>query len=84
MTTQITRIRQFDGSEILKKHSVDSTLPYLGPNLTTVLSGVTDPIFVIKRIDNNGNAYLFTLQAKPSAKFAVKYEVYRLVLFGKQ
>jgi hypothetical protein len=82
--TQITRTRNQDGSQTLRKHSDGSTLSYSGPNLTTMLSGVTDPIFVLKRIDNNGNSYPFTFQAKPSAKFAVKYEVYRLVLFGKQ
>jgi hypothetical protein len=62
--TQITRIRNFDGSQTLRKHSDGSTLPYSGPNLTTMLSGVTDPIFVLKRIDNNGNPYPFTLQAR--------------------
>jgi hypothetical protein len=69
MVTQITRIRQSDGSEILKKHSDGSTLPYSGANLTTMLSGVTDPIFVLKRIDNNGNAYPFTLQARDQTEF---------------
>ena len=52
MTTQITRIRQFDDSQILKKHSDGSTLSYSGPNLTTMLSGVTNPIYAPKRIDN--------------------------------
>ncbi|MGB7556991.1 MAG: hypothetical protein WBM37_00595 [Nitrososphaeraceae archaeon] len=49
--TQITRIRNFDGSQTLRKHSDGSTLPYSGPNLTTMLSGVTDPIYVLQRIN---------------------------------
>jgi hypothetical protein len=67
--TQITRIRNFDGSQTLRKHSDGSTLPYLGPNLITMLSGVTDLIFVLKRIENNGNAYSFTLQARNQTEF---------------
>jgi hypothetical protein len=34
-----------------------------------MLSGVTDPIFVFKRIDNNANAYPFTLQARNQTGF---------------
>jgi hypothetical protein len=67
--TQITRIRNFDGSQTLRKHSDGSILPYSGPNLTTMLSGVTDPVFVLKRIDNNGNAYPFTLEARNQTEF---------------
>jgi hypothetical protein len=69
--TQITRIRNFDGSQTSHKHSDGSTSPYLGPNLTTMLSGVTDPIFVLKQIDNNGLAYPFTLQARDQTEFTV-------------
>jgi hypothetical protein len=69
MTTQITRIRNFDGSQTLRKHSDGNTLPYSGPNLTTMLSGVTDPVFVLKRIDNNGDPYPFTLQARDQTEF---------------
>ena len=47
--TQITRRKNADTSETLKKHSDGSTLPYSGPNLTTMLSGVTDPLFVIQK-----------------------------------
>jgi hypothetical protein len=54
---------------ILKKNSDGSTLTYSGPNLTTMLSRVTDSIFVLKRIDNNGNAYPFTLQARNQTEF---------------
>ncbi|HEX2305726.1 MAG TPA: hypothetical protein VHH33_05520 [Nitrososphaeraceae archaeon] len=67
--TQIIRIRQFDNSQILKKHSDGSTLPYSGPNLTTMLIGVTDPIFVLQRIDANGNSYPFTLQDRNQTEF---------------
>ncbi|MGA8105005.1 MAG: hypothetical protein WB815_00015 [Nitrososphaeraceae archaeon] len=70
MATQITRVlRKADDSQILKKHSDGSTLPYSGPNLTTMLSGVTDPIFVLQRIDANGNPYPFTLQARDQTEF---------------
>jgi hypothetical protein len=34
-----------------------------------MLSGVTNPIYVLKRIDNNGNAYPFTLQARDQTEF---------------
>jgi len=44
-------------------------LPYSGANVTTMLSGVTDPIFVLKRVDNNGNPYPFTLQARDQTEF---------------
>ena len=64
VTTQITRIRNSDGSQTLKKQIDGGTLPYSEANLTTLLSGVTNPIYVLKRIDNNGNAYPFTLQAR--------------------
>jgi hypothetical protein len=48
-TTQITRVlRKVDDSQILKKHSDGSTLPYSGPNLTLMLSGITDPVFVLE------------------------------------
>jgi hypothetical protein len=68
--TQITRVlRKVDDSQILKKHSDGSTLPYSGPNLTTMLSGVTDPIFVLQRIDANGISYPFTLQARNQTEF---------------
>lgn len=69
VTTQITRRRNADGSQTLTKHIDGSTLPYSGPNLTTLLAGVTNPIFVLKRIDNSGNAYPYTLQARNQAEF---------------
>lgn len=67
--TQITRIRNFDGSQTLRKHSDGSTLPYSGPNLTTMLSGVTDPLFVLQRIDAAGNKYPFTFVARNQTEF---------------
>ena len=75
---------------ILKKNSDGSTLPYSGPNLTTMLSGVTDPIFVLQRIDANGNPYPFALQARNQTEFTGVFEtVWNLLLsnpdqpFGK-
>jgi hypothetical protein len=67
--TQITRIRNQDGSQTLRKHIDGTTLPYSIPNVTSMLAGVTDPLFVLKRIDNNGNAYPFTLQARNQTEF---------------
>ena len=46
MHSQITRIRNKDNSETLKRLSDGLTLAYSGPNLTTMLSGITDPLFV--------------------------------------
>jgi hypothetical protein len=74
VTTQITRIRNSDGSQTLKKHIDGSTLPYSEPNLTTMLSGVTNPIYVLKRVDNNGNGYPFTLQARDQTEFKADFE----------
>ena len=75
---------------ILKKHSDGSTLPYSGPNLTSILSGVTDPLFVLQRIDANGNPSPFALQARNQTEFTGVFEtVWNLLLsnpdqpFGK-
>ena len=54
MHSQITRIRNKDGFETLKRRSDGLTLAYSAPNLTTMLTGITDPLYVLKRIDNNG------------------------------
>jgi hypothetical protein len=63
MVTQITHVlRKVDDSQILKKEG--TTLPYSGPNLTTMLSGVTDAVFVLQRVDANGNSYPYTSQAR--------------------
>ena len=76
--TQITRIRNFDGFQTLRKHSDDSTLPYSGPNLTTMLSGVTDHLYVLKRIDDNGttegSTYPFKFVARDQTEFTGDFE----------
>jgi hypothetical protein len=69
MPTQITRIRNSDGSQTLRRHSDGTTLPYSEANLTTLLSGVPNPIFVLMRIDTHDLAYPFTLQARSRAEF---------------
>jgi hypothetical protein len=80
VTTQITRIRNSDGSQTLKKHSDGTTMTYSEPNLTTMLSGVTNPIYVLKRIDNNGNE--FTLQARDQTEFKADFETTWTLLLG--
>ena len=73
MHSQITRIRNKDGSESLKRRSDSLTLAYSAPNLTTVLTGVTDPLFVLKRIDDNGTTdgitYPFKYVARDQTEF---------------
>ena len=63
--TQITRIKNADNSETLKKHSDGTTVPYSIPNLTTMLIGVTDPVFVLQRINTSG----YTYQARNQTEF---------------
>jgi hypothetical protein len=46
----------------LSENSDGSTLPYSGPNLATMLSGVMDPVFGLERVDIKGNPYPFTLK----------------------
>jgi hypothetical protein len=55
-----------------------------------MLTGVTDPIFVLQQIDANGNPYPFTLQARDQTEFTGDHEtVWNLLLsspaqpFGK-
>jgi formylmethanofuran dehydrogenase subunit E-like metal-binding protein len=69
VTTQITRRKNADTSETLIKHIDGTTLPYSGANLTTMLSGVTNPIFALQRIGANNNSYPFTLQARNQTEF---------------
>jgi hypothetical protein len=73
MHSQITRIRNKDGYETLKRRSDGLTLAYSGPNLTTILTGVTDPLFVLKRIDDNGTTegctYPFKYVARDQTEF---------------
>jgi hypothetical protein len=64
VTTQITRRKNADTSETLRKHTDGSELPYSAPNLTTMLSGVTDPIFVLHKV-----GYPFTFQARDEEEF---------------
>ena len=73
MHSQITRIRNKNGSETLKRRSDGLTLAYSAPNLTTILTGVTDPLFVLKRIDDNGTTdgitYPFKYGARDQTEF---------------
>jgi hypothetical protein len=64
VTTQITRRKNSDNSETLRKHSDGSELPYSGPNLITMLSGVTDPIFVLQKV-----GYPFTFLVRDQSEF---------------
>jgi hypothetical protein len=61
---QIIRRKNADTSETLIRKSDGTTLPYSGPNLTTILSGVTDPLFVIQKV-----GYPFTYQARNQTEF---------------
>ena len=74
VTTQITRIKNADNSETLKKHIDGTTLPYTIPNLTTMLSGVTDPVFVLQRVNAAGLSYPFTFQARDQTEFTGDFE----------
>ena len=69
MKTGDTQIRKVDDSQILKKHSDGTTLLYSIPNLTTMLVGVTDPLYDLKRIDDNGNPYPHTYRARDQTEF---------------
>ena len=68
MHSQIGRIRNKDGSERLKRRSDGLTLAYSAPNLTTILTGVTDPLLVLKRIDDNGTTEGITYPFKYGAR----------------
>jgi hypothetical protein len=68
MHSQITRTKHKDGSETLKRRSDGFTLAYSPPNLTAMLVGVTDPLFVFKRIDNNGTTEGSTYPYKYAAR----------------
>jgi hypothetical protein len=58
-TTQITRIKNADNSETLKRQTDGATLPYSEGNLTTLLTGYTNPTYVLKNKD-----YPYTFQAR--------------------
>jgi hypothetical protein len=69
MPTQITRIKNTDGTETLRRHSDGTTMSYSTANVTTLISGQPTPIvFVLKRVDNN-YPYPFTLQARDQTEF---------------
>jgi hypothetical protein len=62
--TQITRRKNADTSEQLIRKSDGLTLAYSAPNLTTMLSGVTEPLFVLQKV-----GYPFTYQARNQTEF---------------
>jgi hypothetical protein len=47
-----------------------------------MLSGVTDPIFVLQRIGANGISYPFTLQARDQTEFTTAYFETGLFVFS--
>ena len=67
--TQITRRKNTDTSEQLIRKSDGLTLPYSGPNLTTMLSGVTDPLFVLQKV-----GHPFTYQARNQTEFTQTFD----------
>jgi hypothetical protein len=69
MATQITRRKNADTTETLRKHSDGTELPYSGPNVTTILSGVTDPLFVLQKV-----GYPFTFQARNQTEFTQTFD----------
>ena len=66
---QITRRKNADTSEQLIRKSDGLTLTYSGPNLTTMLSGVTDPLFVLQKV-----VYPFTYQARNQTEFTQTFD----------
>ena len=69
MVTQITRRKNADTSEQLIRKSDGLTLSYSGPNLTTMLSRVTDPLFVLQQV-----GYPFTFQARNQTEFTQTFD----------
>ena len=82
MHSQITRIKNKDASETLKRRSDGLTLAYSAPNLTTMLTGVTDPLFVLKRIDNNGTTQGITYPFKYGQEIRENLPLLVSILFG--
>ena len=66
---QITRRKNADTSEQLIRKSDGLTLSYSEPNLTTMLSGVTDPLFVLQRV-----GYPFAYQARNQTEFTQTFD----------
>ena len=83
---QITRRKNADTSEQLIRKSDGSTLPYSAPNLTTILSGVSDPLFVIQKV---GHPFTFQARNQQSLPLQTLNTVWNLLLshpdqpFGK-
>ena len=69
VTTQITRRKNTDSSEQLIRKSDGLTLAYSAPNLTTILTGVTDPLFVLQKV-----GYPFTYQARNQTEFTQPFD----------
>jgi hypothetical protein len=69
MPTQITRRKNVDTSETLIRKSDGLTLAYSAPNLTKMLSGVTDPLFVLQRV-----GYPFAYQARNQTEFTQTFD----------
>jgi hypothetical protein len=67
--TQITRRKNADTSEQLIRKSDGLTLAYSAPNLTTILSGVTDPLFVLQKV-----GYPFAYQALNQTEFTQTFD----------
>jgi hypothetical protein len=83
MPTQLTRIKNTDGTETLRRHSDGTTMSYSTANVTTLISGQPTPIvYVLKRIDNN-YAYPFTLQTRDQTEFtAASFDTVWTTLLG--
>jgi hypothetical protein len=67
--TQITGRKNIDTTEQLIRKSDCLTLAYSWPNLTTMLSGVTDPVFVLQKV-----GYPFTYQARNQTEFTQTFD----------
>jgi hypothetical protein len=67
---QITRRKNADTSEQLIRKSDGLTLAYSAPNLTTILSGVTEPLFVLQKV-----GYPFTYQARNQTEFTQTFDI---------
>jgi hypothetical protein len=67
--TQITRRKNIDTTEQLIRKSDGLTLAYSAPNLTTMLSGITEPLFVLQKV-----GYPFTYQARNQTEFTQTFD----------
>jgi hypothetical protein len=69
VTTRITRRKNADTSEILIRKLDGLVQSYSAPNLTTMLSGVTDPLFVLQKV-----GYQFTFQARDQTEYTQTFD----------